>query len=265
LQSAEPYLYLVQPGCILRQPVDFDGQRPLPNFPLNRKLSGYTNSPPRLDDFEKSPIRFEYEVLIEEYRVLRSELNQHLSNQQQINSYALALMTGLVAIAQLLGSNDGYQTFLSSFRPIILLLSILFSSFALMYVRHAMMIAYIGGYTTNVIRPKIERILTQTTGNDLQVLEWDEIQVQQRYFRFSYALIEYVLSVAQYSITIIPSITLIIIFWFSKPSHERFTSLEIILFALSTLALVSVLISLFFAGRLYARGLPFADGQDEEN
>jgi len=262
----------------------------LPNFPLNRKLSGYTNSPPRLDDFEKSPIRFEYEVLIEEYRVLRSELNQHLSNQQQINSYALALMTGLVAIAQLLGSNDGYQTFLSSFRPIILLLSILFSSFALMYVRHAMMIAYIGGYTTNVIRPKIElalgvllqccgnrgyttnvirpkieRILTQTTGNDLQVLEWDEIQVQQRYFRFSYALIEYVLSVAQYSITIIPSITLIIIFWFSKPSHERFTSLEIILFALSILALVSVLISLFFAGRLYARGLPFADGQDEEN
>ena len=234
-------------------------------FLSNRRSSEYADPPPRLDDFEKSPFRFEYEVLLEEYRVLRSELNQHLSNQQQINNYALALMVGLVAIAQLVGSDDGYLTLLSSFRPIILLLSTLFSSFALMYVRLGMMITYIGGYTTNVIRPKIERILAQTSGSDLRVLEWDEIHTQQRYFRPNSALIEYVLSIAQYAVTITPSITLIVIFWFSKPSSEGLTSLEIILFAVSILALVSVLVSLFYAGRLYTRGLPFAGREDEED
>src|SRR4051794_32480718 len=86
-------------------------------------------------NFETSPLRFEYDALIEEYKATRAELLLRLQMGQQIVNFSIAFAVGSLAILQIL-INSNFGTSLTEFitRYGYLLASVVSSSFALMYL-----------------------------------------------------------------------------------------------------------------------------------
>src|SRR5688572_33404638 len=91
--------------------------------------------------FETSPLRFEMEIILQEFRELRAEILAKNSNEQQIINYSIALIVATATIMQLetqitliTGSETGM-------RILILIISLLFSALGLMYIEQDMYIA----------------------------------------------------------------------------------------------------------------------------
>ncbi len=114
---------------------------------------------PSLYDFEKSPLRFEYEILVEEYRALREQINLLISGQQQVVSFSIALIAALGTLGQFVINEQG--TLFEQSTPIIVLIaSLTFSTFSLMNFSYDIRIAFSAGYINSVLRPRMERILS---------------------------------------------------------------------------------------------------------
>ena len=120
-------------------------------------------------DFEKSPLRFEYEALLEEYRVLWAEIQERLREQHQITNYALILLAAVVSLNQILLKTEAAEERLAFPRYGLLILSFFYSSFALKYTHHNNMMAYLGNYIDAKLRPRIEEIIRETQSKSIQI------------------------------------------------------------------------------------------------
>lgn len=208
-------------------------------------------SEPDLSDFEKSPLRFEMEVLLEEYRTLREETITRLSNQQQIVNFAIALIAAFFAISQLLPRNENIQYLLSSLRPIYPLISLFFSAFALMYIEHDAMMATLGSYISLCLRPQMEEIIKRAGVSSRKVWQWDEYRSEKHFHSIKSAPHFYLMAAARYAITIIPSIGSLIYYWNLRHSGTNITLGENLIFGVAVIVLLWLLLAAVHSGSLY--------------
>jgi len=208
-------------------------------------------SEPDLSDFEKSPLRFEMEALIEEYRTLREEIITRLTNQQQIVNFAIALIAAFFAISQLLPRNENIQSLLSSLRPIYPLISLFFSAFALMYIEHDAMMATLGSYISFYLRPQMEDIIKKAGVSSQKVWQWDEFRSEKHFRSFKSAPHFYLMAASRYAITIIPSVGSLIYYWNLRDSSTNITLGENLVFSVAVIVLLWLLLAAFHAGSLY--------------
>lgn len=169
---------------------------------------------PLINDYERSPLRFELEVLLEEYKALRAEIEHRITSEQQIISFALGLIATVFTLSQIIPSlSDRYPQLLTSLRPAYLVLSLVFSTFALMSIQHDAMMASMGTYIEHSLRPRIERILTTVTRENLKAFEWEEFRTQFQFRQLHNAPFFYLLAGSRYAITIVPSLVLTFMYW----------------------------------------------------
>jgi NADH:ubiquinone oxidoreductase subunit 6 (subunit J) len=172
------------------------------------ELDAKTDTPP---DFERSPHRFEYEVLLEEYRTIRAEIIERLSNQQQIINFSLGLIAATFAVSQLLPRLDTVDGVFRSLRALYPFLSLLFSAFALMYLEHDVMMAYLGHYINRRLRPRLRDVILQASSHSVDVLTWDVFRGDV-HIRIGLATTFHAsMSLARYAVMIVPSVMLIVL------------------------------------------------------
>ena len=172
-----------------------------------------------LSDFENSPLRFEYEVLLTEYRSLREEITIRLSNQQQIINFSIAIIAAMFAITQLLPVIR--SNLIAQLLPLIYpLLSIIFSAFALMYADQDFIIADIATYINQHLRQRMQTILDKIPNTNPKVWEWDEYRSKAHYRKVMASPFYYIMSLARYLVMIIPSIGLIFIYSLSREGTD---------------------------------------------
>ncbi len=118
-----------------------------------------TPPPPKLqeeklskENFEQSPLRFEYDVMMEEYRSIRGEILVRVQAQQQVVNFAIALIAGVVALIQFIPGDSK----LATIRPLYPFLSVLFSTFSLAYMEQDLMMAHLGGYLMHHLTPRMK-------------------------------------------------------------------------------------------------------------
>mgnify|MGYP001568445032 FL=1 len=56
--------------------------------------------PETKSNLEEIGLKFECDTLLEEYKAIRSELQAHLTNQDQLVSYAMALIALLITVGK---------------------------------------------------------------------------------------------------------------------------------------------------------------------
>ncbi|MCJ7634516.1 hypothetical protein MUP77_19255, partial [Candidatus Bathyarchaeota archaeon] len=206
----------------------------------------HEQSNPLLNDFERSPLRFELEVLLEEYKTLRAEIEQRLTNEQQIISFAIGLIVAAITLSQFLPSLGD-----PSLRPAYLIVSMVFSAFALMNIEHDAMMASIGTYIETRLRPRIEEILAMVSEKNLRAFEWDAFRAQLQFRQPNNAPFFYLMAASRYAITIGPSVAFIIIYWWNAETVIQKPIWETMLFAFAAFLVACVFASAVFAGRLY--------------
>ena len=54
--------------------------------------NGQEDSSSALSSFQNSPTRFEYEVLLEEFRAARAETDDHMNNQHLVINFSLTIL-----------------------------------------------------------------------------------------------------------------------------------------------------------------------------
>jgi len=62
--------------------------------------------PDQLKNFETSPLRFEYDLLLEEYKAMRAQIDLLTESQKHILSFSIGLIAALGTIYQLFVSKD---------------------------------------------------------------------------------------------------------------------------------------------------------------
>lgn len=212
--------------------------------------SSVSHEPLLREDFEKSPLRFEYEAVLEEYRILWSELQARLGHQNQIINFAIALTAATVAFLQLSSGDRPLETSIQMLRPAYPYFSLLFSAFALMYLEHDATMAHLGIYIDTNLRPRIENILLQT-GNESHIWQWGRWRAQ-RQFRYGLTSpFHYAMTSARYALTIGPSVGFAILFWTHRDRCQPLASYEQIIFGLVLFTIFWVLISTVYVSRLY--------------
>jgi hypothetical protein len=157
-------------------------------------------------------IQFEVDAIIEEYKSVRAEIVQRVSNQSSVINYALALIAAVIALTQLNPSllvniNPG---------PIFLLASLLFSAFALMLIEQDINIAYLGKYTDFKLRKRMEEIINQDSSYLREIWQWEDWKNTTQYRKFPAFLFIYLIAASRYAITIIPSFIALI-----QYGHQR--------------------------------------------
>jgi len=207
-----------------------------PKKKKQKKSKAETSS--EMQDFESSYLRFEYDALIEEYKILWTEIQSRNSDQQQIVNYSLTLVTAFFAISQIFADSASVQIL----RPVYPLLTFVFSAFALLFHHHSTMMAHIGIYTNNVLRPRIEKILSNTNNNP-QIWLWNEWRGKYQFSKFPNNLFELGMSSAGYIVTFVPGIAFITLFWLTHDHTRPLELWEQILLALSSLSIIWVIIT----------------------
>jgi hypothetical protein len=204
-----------------------------------------------LHDFEKSPLRFEFEALLTEYRSLRREILNRLTSQQQTINFAIALIAAVFAIRQLLPIFGDTGLNAEALRPIYILLSIAFSAFALMYAEHDYMMADIATYINRHLRPRMERILDKMPNTSPGIWEWDEFRDQAHYRSFMATSLYFVMSASRYAITTIPGFSLLLIYWLGRESGDDIPLWEVSLFVFAVVLALWTFITVIFMRRKY--------------
>lgn len=210
-----------------------------------------TNPGPLLNDFERSPLRFEFEVLMEEYRTLHSEVQQRFIIENQVTSFALALIVGVLALSQILPGLMTFSEMIPFLRIACLVLTLLFSVFAVMKVEQDAMIASIGIYIVREIRPKVEEILKKVNKEDIEALHWESFRMQGQFSKSVYLTVVPFMAAMRYAITFLPGVLLLIVYWqltrFKAPILPGEWLLFILAIAVQTLTVASAL----FTGTMY--------------
>ncbi len=205
---------------------------------------------PNLQDFEKSPLRFHYDAVLEEYKVLWAEINGRLANMQQITNFALILIGAILALSQVYSKTDTFSAFFKELLPFFPGLALLFSGLALMQVDHASMIAYIGDYIDKELRPTIKHVITLTNNYEPKLWQWNQFKSSKRY-SIAGRLIHSLSSSANFFVTGGMSILLLAIYFYSSGPATITTDFEIVLLWLSLIAATGMLISNLLVGISY--------------
>src|SRR5260221_3204517 len=121
-----------------------------------------------------SAAEMEYNVLLEEFRSLKSEIRQRIDNQHTILTILVALIGGIIAILQFLGK-DSLTLSLQSLHYILPTLSIVFSALALMYMEHDATNAILGGYINGYLQPHLKQLLRSIDGRENEILGWENV------------------------------------------------------------------------------------------
>jgi hypothetical protein len=169
------------------------------------RLSARLNNP-QITNFETSPLRFEYEIHLQEYRTVRSEMELHLSGRQQIINYELALLAAFFAFSQIV-----LPSYSEIIRPICFGGSVLFCGFSLLYSWHDTSLIFLASYINHVLRPKLEYILSQVNATHANIFLWEDFQSKNRVHKFPENIFEGIISLGRYSLNFIPGISLLII------------------------------------------------------
>jgi hypothetical protein len=199
--------------------------------------------------FETSPLRFEMEILLQEFRELRAEVLLRLNSGQQILNYTITLIIVSVTILQLEPQITKITGSEAGIRIILLAIITLFAALGLMYVEQDMFMAVIGRYIDHVLSPKLNKIVQVTNNEKRFVLGWEEFKINYTFkppmvYVFSY------LSSARYALPIIPPIFLLIYYFTIRPSN--FISLgENILFIFSIFTLLTTMTAALIDGFMF--------------
>ena len=110
-------------------------------------IFGFSQPPPELpsciDEQQQSPLRFRFDAVVEEYRMVWENIQKLLSNQQNLVNYTITLIAGLLALSQILRGDQPLDEFAVRYRPVYPFISILFSAFSLMYMEHDAAMAHL--------------------------------------------------------------------------------------------------------------------------
>lgn len=226
----------------------------------NRASLTVDDGKPSIYDFEKSPLRFEYEVLVEEYRALREQINLLTSGQQQVVSFSIALIAALGALGQFVVSGQG-EMFEQSTPIIVLIASLTFSAFSLMNFSYDIRIAFSAGYINSVLRPRMEKIIANTQENPPKVWRWEDTNAR-RIASPRQVLFEAGGVLSRYAITMVPSLVLTIFYGVNRDYAKQASVWEDVLFGMAIVSVLLILISGIYAILVFAK-LPSFAGMDD--
>jgi hypothetical protein len=201
-----------------------------------------------LSDFESSPLRFEYDIHLEEYKALRDQILMLTKGRLQITNYSIAATSAIAVIIGLFSENEYAE--MNQFMPIVLLVSsLVLIFFTLMVLYLDARVAYSGNYIVNVLRPKMERILTRA-GHHSTIWAWERINALES-SRTPRVFIEGWMAVAIYAITLVPASFFIGIYVFNRDFRTSVPLMENLLFGLTIVGVVSVIVNSFYTFSLY--------------
>jgi len=192
-----------------------------------------------LCDFEKSPVRFEYEAILEDYRVITSEIRSRESHIVQVTNFALLLLGGFLAFMEMAKGSLTFLDTLISVRAVLPFVSILFSVLAFMQLHQGIMIAHLGKYCDTQLRPRMKEFIRLTSGQSTDIWLWNQFKSSSREKNLA-TPVRFMLGSANYLVTIVPGIALIIVWFFFVNSGIAIAVWEAI--ALSIAALMSILV-----------------------
>lgn len=212
-------------------------------------------------NFETSPLRFEYDLLLEEYRAMRSQINLLTESQKHIINLSIALIAIFGTIAQYIFSSQ--ENSLTQSAPTILLIfSLTLFFFSLMTFWYDVRIAYSAGYINGELKPRMDSLLSRVLEHQPKAWGWESANAQL-ITNYRVAFYDFAITVAKYLITIIPALVFYFFYWSKRLDGFQFNQsipfLEISLFILTTLTILLVIISGIYTYRLFVK-LPSIHG-----
>lgn len=169
---------------------------------------------PRLSNFETSPLRFQYEADMQEYRGIQSTVEMHFKHQHAIAQLSLGLITVLVGLTQ--ASYIRLDPASYTGRIWLLILSIVFSSFGLTSLWHDTSVAILVSYARYVLAPRFKDLSIEASGSDKPVFLFDAFQRENRLRNWRVTPFELAVRAGSYALTLFPGpFLLIATFYFS--------------------------------------------------
>jgi len=213
-----------------------------------------SNSLPQINpsDFENSPLRFEYEAILEEYRMVWSEIHSREAHIQQTTNFALIVAGGFIALVETTKGNLSFTETLMSLRSILPLLSIVFSGFFFMQVHHSVMMAHLGNYSDTNLRPRMKQIILLATKNSADIWKWNQFKSLKRSENLI-APIRLLLGSANFLITVGASIGLTVMSFLFLQSGSSATLGELIAISIAAFLSICVIIALIQHGIVYRK------------
>jgi hypothetical protein len=202
---------------------------------------------PLLTDFEKSPLRFQFEALLEEYRAVRAEIIMRLENQQYTNSFAIAFIAVVVTLIQATPHLVTADRVPDILKGIYLVGSYVFNTLAIVNLLHEVMIYHLGYYIRKVLRPQLNEILATTLEHKPTVMEWDQFYLKEIVLNPKVAIFEFILGSSRFAITVGPGVALLIIYSLIRNFDEPVPTWEQVFYVIAVIVTVMLLFVLLYA------------------
>lgn len=201
-------------------------------------------------------LKLEFDAVLEEYRVLQSQIRSHVTNQQQIMNFAIAIAAGLIALSQLVSATAPIAQIIEEGQPILLVVSFIYSAFALYQLWHDVGIAYHIGYINSELRPRMEGILGKAQGEDVQVWRWQTRLIREQLSAGWQTPILSLIGISRYTLTVIPSLALVAIYFSTRLDLAQAPTWEVLLLLGALLGNFTVIVAALYSAYLYSRRLP---------
>jgi len=179
------------------------------------------------------------DVYLEEFKALREEILLRMKERNATVNYILLLISALiVAIWQIPGRIEPEKTFII----FLLIIPVIFFFLALIYCWHDLMIASLGGYINQILRPNL-----------IKVCHHEDILGWERYLqRRSKSLSWKIMSFFNRLILVVPiPISTISLFTLMKPQIFKTAGITLAIFDL--LLFITILILFLWIDRVYAK------------
>jgi len=214
----------------------------------NRKIQ--LNNTNAVDDENCLKHKYEFDVALEEFKELRSEILARLSSEKQILNFSVGLIAATIAVVKFQGQLDTLQIPFANSKILTLVLSILFAAIGLMYIEEDIYMSMLGKYINTKLRPQLEKIIVQITGEQTAVLMWEEFKASIA-FRSFRVVPFFLLTVARYALTVLPSIFCYFLYFYLQPKTLSIPTYEIILRTISFILIFCVVFMSIYNGLLY--------------
>jgi hypothetical protein len=125
--------------------------------------------------------RLEFDAHIREYDSLQSEVHARISKQQDITSFAIALIAGFAALTQVLPARPHLELTSPQILPLYPAIALILSAFALMTLDHELNIALIYKYIDRILRPQTEKLLRMAAGHPSPCWNWNQVRAYEQH------------------------------------------------------------------------------------
>lgn len=159
-----------------------------------------------------------FQAHLAEYSALRDEINQQLGIQNNLVSYAVAILAGA---ASLFAIGDPSVADRNPF--LLLVASILVSSITWALMDAGLHLTDLSKYMQSQLSPKLNKLLGERTALEFQVLKWDEMLTYGRPLRI---LLKGVAKGGKFLISFFSSVVLFVLFITKAESYETWTIAE---------------------------------------